>query len=173
MNNQAQILIKQKKELERMLSQFPVVMGVEAKNHFVKSFKNQGFTDETLQRWKQRKSGNNGRAILVKSGDLRRSIKVVRTTSDSVTLGSDLPYSKIHNEGGKIEKKERKGTINFKLYRDGRSRFAKAKNANFQQDAIFKEHTINIPQRKFMGNSASLIRNLKDKLQKGIKRIFR
>ena len=42
-----------------------------------------------------------GRAILVKSGDLRRSIRfdTVNKSNLSVRIASDLPYARIHNEG--------------------------------------------------------------------------
>ena len=79
-------------------------MGNEAVKHFKKSFKNQGFTDNVLELWtpRKRKSRRRGiRNILVKSGDLRRSIKVNRRTFNSVTIGSKTAgdYGEVHNEG--------------------------------------------------------------------------
>ena len=55
------------------------VIGNEAKNFFVENFRKQGFDDKSVKHWQprkietDRKSRNKGaRAILVKSGDLRR-----------------------------------------------------------------------------------------------------
>lgn len=94
---QAQIRLQ--KELHSAVNE----MGVEAKKFFTTSFRNQGFTDVVLERWQQRKRQDRGnksvRAILVKTGNLRKSIRVINKNYKSVTLGSDLPYAEVHNEG--------------------------------------------------------------------------
>lgn len=79
-----------------------VIIANNAKNHYVSSFKKGGFTDSSFEAWKPRKSkkDNEGRAILVKSGDLRRSIiDRVNLNQLKVVFESDLPYSAIHNYG--------------------------------------------------------------------------
>lgn len=104
-NSNADKLIRQKAELERELNKFTRIMGVEAKNFFVQSFRNQGFTDRRLERWQRRRNNSDpGRAILVKSGNLRRSIRVLASSINEVTIGSDLPYAQIHNEGGRMRR---------------------------------------------------------------------
>lgn len=72
-----------------------------AQNHFTKSFRDQGFTDEVLQEWKPRKRtrGNEGRAILVKTGTLRRSLRKVSMGKYKVRITSNVPYANVHNEG--------------------------------------------------------------------------
>lgn len=79
-------------------------MGNEAKNHFVKSFRDGGFTDKNLQKWKPRKdrgARSQGRAVLVKSGNMRRSIirRPVNKSNLSVVISTDVPYSAVHNFG--------------------------------------------------------------------------
>ena len=88
-----------------------VEIGNTAKNFFVENFRKQGFDDKTVQRWKPRKrttyktkSGkvvdDTTRAILVKEGDLRRSIiRVPNRAAMSVKIQTNLDYAKIHNEG--------------------------------------------------------------------------
>jgi len=80
-----------------------ILIGNEAKNFFVASFRKQGFDDKNVQPWKPRKKEGKrkGRAILVDSGDLRRSIvrEPVNKTQLSVKISTDLPYAKVHNEG--------------------------------------------------------------------------
>jgi phage gpG-like protein len=88
-----------------------VEIGNTAKNFFVENFRKQGFDDKTVQRWKPRKrttyktkSGkvvdDTTRAILVKTGDLRRSIiRVPNRSALNVKIQTDLPYAKVHNEG--------------------------------------------------------------------------
>ena len=99
MAKQANKIREQQRKVVREVRNFITIMGVEAVNHYKKSFRDGGFTDRTLRTWPQRKGGNDGRAVLVKSGDLRRSIKVKRKTLKSVTIGSDLPYAPVHNDG--------------------------------------------------------------------------
>jgi phage gpG-like protein len=89
-----------------------ILIGNEAKNFFVNSFRVQGFEDKSVDKWKPRKKQtkrNIGRAILVDSGDLRKSIirEPVNKANLSVKISTDLDYAKIHNEGiGKIPKRQ-------------------------------------------------------------------
>jgi phage gpG-like protein len=107
MNNSDKIK-KQLEEVEKVIEKTLRQMGVEIKNFFINSFKKQGFTDEQFEKWDGRKDKKDeGRAILVKTGDLRRSIKVSEQTNDSVTISTDLPYAQYLNEGTKnMEKRE-------------------------------------------------------------------
>lgn len=98
---------KARKALENAV----VEVGNTAKNFFVENFRKQGFDDKTVQRWKPRKrttyrtkSGrivnDTTRAILVKTGDLRRSIiRVPNRAAMSVKIQTDLIYAKVHNDG--------------------------------------------------------------------------
>lgn len=84
-----------------------ILIGNEAKNFFVASFRKQGFENRSVEHWKPRKKEDNrkGRAILVDSGDLRRSIvrEPVNKSQLQVKISTDLPYAKIHNEGGTMK----------------------------------------------------------------------
>jgi phage gpG-like protein len=81
-------------------------------NHFKQSFRDGGFTDEALERWQPRQGeirgglarlakGQKGRrAILVKSGLLRRSIKKIKVTPNSIIVGTNsTTYASYHNQG--------------------------------------------------------------------------
>ena len=84
-----------------------ILIGNEAKNFFVASFRKQGFDDKNVQPWKPRKKEGKrkGRAILVDIGDLKRSIvrEPVNKTQLSVKISTDLDYAKVHNEGGTMK----------------------------------------------------------------------
>lgn len=82
--------------------------GVLAVNHFKKSFVKGGFEDKTFEQWKipKRKLGKKAketrkgtRATLVKSGTLKRSIRVTKSSGYDISIGSDLPYAAVHNDG--------------------------------------------------------------------------
>lgn len=92
------------KQVRTQLEASLVLMGRTAKTFFTDNFRKQGFEDKTVSKWKPRKDTgkrSQGRAILVKSGDLRRSIRfdTVNKSNLSVRIATDLPYAKIHNEG--------------------------------------------------------------------------
>lgn len=96
------------KEFMLVKATLPTIIGNIAKRHFVQSFRDGGFTEDALDPWKARKSGdksdrNTGtaRAILVKTGHLRRSIRVRVASFDKIEIGAyGVPYAKFHNSGG-------------------------------------------------------------------------
>lgn len=83
-------------------------VGIQAKNHFKKSFRDEGFTDKSLTKWKEvkRRQGDlkgakSKRKILTgETKQLHDSIDY-RTTGSGVEIVSDVVYAQIHNEGGK------------------------------------------------------------------------
>jgi phage gpG-like protein len=99
------------KKARKALENAVVEIGNTAKNFFVENFRKQGFDDKSVQKWKPRKrttyktkSGkvvdDTTRAILVKTGDLRRSIiRVPNRSALNVKIQTDLIYAKVHNDG--------------------------------------------------------------------------
>jgi len=105
--------LKQAEQKARKALEAAIVdVGNTAKTFFVENFRKQGFDDKTVQKWKPRKrttyktkSGkvvdDTTRAILVKTGDLRRSI--IRNPANraalTIKLSTDLVYAARHNNG--------------------------------------------------------------------------
>lgn len=86
----------------------PVVLGALAKNFFLEAFRKGGFTDIGFKRWDRRKKRlPRGRwsptqlepATLIKTGKLRRSIKVRPATFRKTRIFTNLIYAAIHNFG--------------------------------------------------------------------------
>ena len=73
-------------------------IAVELKDEFDQNFERQAFFSQAWQRKKYTTKNNH---ILLDTGTLRRSIRT-KTTDNSVTFYTDLPYAAIHNEGGEI-----------------------------------------------------------------------
>jgi len=112
--------------MKRLQTTLPKRIGNDAVRHFRKGFRLGGFEDARVEMWKLpkrkefetkvSKSGkerkvytNKGfsradrtRATLVGGGDLRSSVRVLDTKPGLAIIGSDLPYARIHNEGGKL-----------------------------------------------------------------------
>jgi phage virion morphogenesis protein len=93
------------------------------------------------------------KGILTRRGTLRDTIRYKASRSD-VVIGSDRPYAAIHQFGGDIQNKGGSRTLNFKVGRNGRSRFAKRGKANFQQTVNVGASSATIPARPFLGISA-------------------
>lgn len=178
--NMKEVEQKWRKALENAM----VEVGNTAKNHFVLNFRKQGFDDKVVEKWKPRKKADKraGRAILVKTGDLRRSI--IRHPENrkalSVKISTDLAYAKIHNEGGVINKAESSRTINYRevstnlATRRTQKRFAstkgkKAFRATGSMNVTIGAHQIKIPKRQFIGDSF----NLNEKVIKIFNRVKR
>lgn len=129
----------------------PPILGEEAVNFSLNSFDQEAWSGNFQETWKQLKnptkwgktvdtSGN----LLIKTGQLRRSVRIIRITNNMVYIGAggaDTPYARAHNFGfrGKVDQNIRAFT-------------RKMKNGKTQQ---VKEHqrTIhqNIPKRQYIG----------------------
>lgn len=73
---------------------------VEALDEFDRNFEREAFFNE---KWARRKyNDDESRGLLIKTGNLRRSITGRITDRDSVVIETTQPYAKIHNEGGTI-----------------------------------------------------------------------
>lgn len=156
------------------LRAIPRRAGVLAVNFSKDRFRSQSWVDNIREPWKKRKAESwgrkprKGRAILVDSGRLRRSIRVISTSPDRVVIGTDVPYAEAHNEGftGKITQKVKAHT---------RRKFGRIQSTNIETrkrssrrgqvgGGQVKAHTRiidqKIPRRRFIGSSALLNRQL-------------
>lgn len=97
--------------MARLKVRLPKQIGNDAVKHFCNSFRLGGFEDQGVEMWAlpKRKQGGKGftradrtRATLVQSGALRNSVHVISTSPGVVVIGTDLPYTKIHNDGLKM-----------------------------------------------------------------------
>jgi len=110
--------LKQAEKKARKAMEAAIVdVGNTAKVFFVDSFRKQGFDDKAIEKWKPRKveqhrhantaadvrkfERQGTRAILVKTGDLRRSI--IRNPANraalTIKISTDLVYAARHNNG--------------------------------------------------------------------------
>ncbi len=160
---------------KRVLLYAPGLLGNEAVNFFTNSFRLQGWLGNRLEPWRKRRSRKRaGRAVLVQSGRLRRGTRIVSNTGGVVRIGNDVPYARAHNEGFRgvvsvaahqrgLYRKNKVGT--GRLTKRGRERM---KTVSSRTGAVtVKAHTrrMNLPRRRFMGQSPYLTAILKRKLQ--------
>jgi len=136
------------------------ILGTEAVNHYKESFQNEGFTDETLNPWKdveRRDSdspwyGHSGQTG--KFSNARTSAKILsgetRELQNSITfdhiaygarIKSDKPYASVHQFGGLAK--------------------------------IYGKKEFQMTPRPFMGKSAVLVSNINDKIKREFTRILK
>jgi phage gpG-like protein len=157
-----------KQEMRKTILALPRKVGAEVVNFSLDNFKRQGFLGNAVQPWQPRKvvtRRNAGRDILVQSGRGRRSIRIMSASTDTVIVGSNLPYMKAHNEGFR-------GTVTVKAHE--RLKFTKERigSGKFTNGGKERMKTVNkisgkssvqsfqrkmiLPKRQFLGESPYL-----------------
>lgn len=159
--------------LSKLYRKFPEIAAIEAVNFSKERFVRKNWVDKSVTAWKarkpspewhteaQKKAAARG-SLMVKSGRLKRSIRKIKVTRNSVTIGTDVPYAEAHNEGAVINT-----TVNIKTHsrkRKGRTETVKAHR---------KKRKIKIPERRFIGESAILLRRVERLVQKEINNILK
>jgi len=162
---------------KRQKRNLPKLLGNSAKNHFVASFRVGGFTDNTLKPWKPRKHPNAAdtrtgktRALLVDSGNLRKSIRVKSSSFRRIRVGSyGIPYAQIHNRGGVTRPRvtpRMRGFMRHQFRKTGNPMFAAI--ANTKKERL----TVEIPKRQFIGRSAKLRKKLSKIIGREIRNVL-
>jgi phage gpG-like protein len=175
--NEARKISLQLQRYKTTIEGLMTIIGNDAVNHFKGSFRDEGFTDSSLEKWKPRKNkrDDKGRAILTKTGRLRRSIIYRKFGSYGIIITSNVPYAQIHNEGGTIDHKARRQIMNFTASgKLARTRTRKQRSeVSFAQKVDIKAHQTRIPKRQFVGNSRRLVEKTKAKIDAKIQGIFK
>lgn len=134
--------------------------GVEAVNHFKESFDNEGFTDETLEKWQEverrkpasgwyghsgqigkfSESRTSAKILSGETGELKDSI-YYEHTEKGVRITSPTAYGRVHQFG--------------------------------QQARIYGKKLFQMIARPFMGKSMMLKRNIEDKIRRELVKILK
>jgi len=143
------------------------------RNHFEDSFDNQGFTDSMLEPWEGRKVPDYGgqRDILIKSGALVDSLRVrIKDNQGEFTIYSNLPYAKLHNEGGKVRVSNKMRKFFWAMYYQHRKARRNIQAEYFKGLALTKRKTLTVKKRQFMGRSSFIDAQIQAKLDKWIRK---
>ena len=145
---------------------------------FSLNFIRQGFFSES---WKRRKyQTEDSRGILTKTGDLRKAIRA-EIEGNKIVFLNEMPYAKIHNEGGKIRVTKRmKGHFwgEYKRATQGFSR-EQLKNGLTEEAAFYKAMAlkrvgsyITMPRRQFIGMSPEVETIIKEIVEENLETYF-
>lgn len=108
-----------------------------------------------------------GRSILVRTGALKKSIQILRLGRASVVVGSPLPYSGIHNEGGTIIQKPTEKQKAF-FY----AKFKETENPIWLKSMNAQTLKIDIPKRQFLGDSRKLTELIREEIRFRLSKVF-
>lgn len=177
--------IKNLDQVSRAIKRIPKLAGIEAVNFSKERFRAQNWADDSTKPWAKRKRSRGSRqrdngAVLVSSGRLKRSIRVISSSANRVIIGTDVPYAEAHNEGfrGTVKvKAHTRGKYNTErekvTSKNGRTRTVSRKRRSGAIEVKSHVRKMNLPQRQFMGNSAALARKIERTMQAEFNRSFK
>lgn len=171
------------RRLDRVRNRLPQAMADAARNFFVDSFKRQGWYEgRILKKWKPRKKpgGRRRRAILVKTGRLRKSIRIRRATFRRITIAAEAPYAAAHNFGVdetvtvRAHTRHTYTTVSEKYTTRTGKEQSRTKRVETGKSYTVRSHTrhMQLPQRQFMGDSQMLDRKLDRIIERAVEEIF-
>lgn len=136
----------------------PAIMGEEIVNYSLEAFEKEAWNGES---WVKRKNptkwgkpDDKDRKLLIKTGKMRRSIRIGKMIEDKIIMnvgGADVPYTKVHNEGFKGKVNQSVGAHKRKG-KDGKDIAVKGFSRTINQD---------IPKRQFFGSTPELKARIK------------
>ena len=148
-----------------------------AVEYFKESFTTKSFNGKA---WQKTKRPNPKGSLMVRSGKLVNSIRPAKVDSNRVVISagsSRVPYARIHNEGGAITQAARTETFVRNRYtRGARGKMfggmgAFKRGTTPGQGYTFKERSIKIPARPFMGGSAILNKRIITRIKAYLKTV--
>jgi phage gpG-like protein len=165
------------RRFDKFLDVVPRKIAVIAVQHFEESFRLGGYNEEPFQKWTNRKNPKNrrniGRAVMIKTNTLGRSLRVKSASMKAIVIGTDVPYAQIHNEGGTIKHPGGTPYVNFNSIYTARKKKGRIgsfgdnqmtflrKDGNYPAGTKFtKPHDITIPKRQFIGDDNRKLRRI-------------
>lgn len=164
-NNNAKKFDDLKKKYENFRNTVPEKIAITAVNFFKRNFELQGFVNQGLDKWKPLSNPRDkSRKILSKRGNLKRAIKKFKAERNMIVVGvpSDITYAEIQNYGGQI-------SITPKMRRYFWAMFKQTNDDYWKSLALTKKKHLDIPARKFIGDSEGLVKNIDRMIVKELK----
>ena len=149
------------KRIRKAMKSLPKLVAEEAAEYSRRRFAEKNFDGKPWKPLSPHYHPTRG-TLLVRSGALLNSVRVVSTSQEKVVIGagnSKVKYAKAHNEGFS-------GSVVVKSFR------RIGKNGKIHN---VRSHTrkMNIPQRQFMGHCGELERLLKEEAEKLFKNVMK
>lgn len=149
-------------DVTRCINQLPARVATLAVNFSKERFVEQNWHDESAEPWEKRRGRRRGGkkrqggAVLVDSGRLKRSIRVISAKKDRIVIGTDVPYAEMHNEGYEGRQNVRTHT---RRSRKGKTYTVRAYTRR-----------MSMPQRRFIGDSQELASRIEQLMETELKK---
>lgn len=134
-------------------------MRVELSDEFDRNFERKAFFSD---KWKPRAHDYNRGSLLIVSSAMRRSAQG-QVSGNGVRFSSSLPYTALHNEGGKI-------TVTAKMKRFFWAKYKETKDESWRRMALMKVgKVITMPERRFIGDGPDTQRIIRGVIDDNLK----
>lgn len=162
-------LIKKLEHREPLMREMAAAMGDAVEENFAQQGRPAWMGWKSNAYWAKRRGGK----ILQKSGRLAASITQY-STNDEATVGTNVKYARIHQEGGEINIAARSQKAYYRQNKDGslNHRFAKKSQANFEQWNTIGAYKIKMPARPFLHLTEDDVERMENTAEQYLKRIF-
>lgn len=153
------------------LERLPMIVSEAMIDYVLDNFDSESYEGRS---WPDRKDGDTSRALLIKSGKGRRSIRVLSRTKSRVSIGTDLDYMIAHNDGAEvtvqITARMRKffWAMHYKHEKNVPDDQIRWKWMALKKGPI----TFKMPQRQFFGPSEELDERIKEGIEFELKKVF-
>jgi phage gpG-like protein len=175
-NDELNEYVRLLERLNRTYKNFPNKAATLAINFIKERFNAQNWVDSRTEPWKPRKYNKGskrrqGRKVLIDKARLLRSWRKENVTDESAVVATDVPYAKIHNEGGRY-----RGNVTVKAHTRRRGRRSGRTGRNQTGNVQVKSHTRkmrwNMPRRQFAGASAILDKRIERMMTSDINKVL-
>lgn len=153
-------IFRQLDRLSRVHENFIKRAAVVAVNFSKERFVLKNWADTGREPWPARQRKDRG-SLMVRTGRLKRSIRVIKTGNNYFVIGTDVPYAQAHNDGLTIEK-----TVTVREHQRTTTRGRSARRVTVSTHARKMKRTFK--KRQFIGESAILMRRIERQLEKDI-----
>lgn len=134
---------------------------VDLSEEFDRNFERKAFFSD---KWKPRAHNYPRGSLLMVSGAMRRSTQG-QVSGDGVRFSSSLPYTALHNEGGKI-------TVTAKMKRFFWYKYKHTKDETWKRMALMKVgKVITMPERRFIGDGPDTQRIIREAIDRNIQKL--
>ena len=162
--------------IERVIRLIPHKAAVLAVNFSKELFVKKNWIDTSEKTWKKTKQRKG--STLIKSGRLKRSIRKVHIGADYAIIGTDVPYARVHNNGETIEGAEfvrahERRAHKRKAYTRSGKRIKAAQVRSYAIKSYKRKYKRTFIQRRFLGESQHLTKQLGDMIETEIQKSFR
>jgi phage gpG-like protein len=144
-------------DLTRAINALPARVATLAVNFSKERFIKQNWHDASPEPWEKRRGRRRGGdrrqggAVLVDSGRLKRSIRVISANKEQIIIGTDVPYAEIHNEG-------------FEGQQNVRSHQRRSRTGRVYTVRAYTRR-MSMPERRFLGESQELANRIENLME--------